>query len=792
MASSTAEQAVAARRSGDALRCYDLATRGLAEQPHDRRLAYLACLALADLGNLEQAAELYQRHDAGDGADEDWLALRGRLYKEMALRGGAGSAGQYRASATAYAAAFHATGKPFSGVNAASMFLLAGDRDGSRRVARAVRDVLAAERPDDDAARYFFHVTDAELALVEGDAAAAGAALRRADAFLARDATGRSRTLRQLRQVCAVQAIDASVLASLALPAFACVLPGGGSGGEAAADHAGQLRCASLFVVPGQASEIEVAEAFHDAGVPLHLVLPADRADSLAQVTARLGADWARRVERLADAAQEVSTVSGFVAGEDERALDYARQVAVGLSRLRARQTGAQWHTLTTCGAGGSRVQLGATAAGTGSAAVWSFRAPATASRELQRRHAALIFADMTGFSRLPDADLPAYWNRLMPEVARSLSRYARHVLLQSTWGDALYIVMDDATAASRASLEILDTLLRVRREFSGGLGAMNVRLSIHYAPVYVGWDPVGLGKLYYGSHVSLAARIEPVTPPGSIYVTEALAAQLMLEGGMDGIELLYAGEIELAKRYGRRRMFHLRAAAVSATALMPETAPDGARELVLGCTGSLILPATQADWVRERLVQEVLPRVIDERQPAHVTLVMGLAPGADLLFAETARDWLYAQGVPCRIRTVLPTPPETLLADWNERLVRTGAADAEAVMRGQWATMCRVLDESASVVNLWPMDADVVDLATRSFRERQYRKLGAYLAQHSDVLVAICDPDAGGGVGGSAEVVGWRRDAEAIPQPLRSESLARERALVVVNPVRAKVEWSG
>ena len=57
---------------------------------------------------------------------------------------------------------------------------------------------------------------------------------------------------------------------------------------------------------------------------------------------------------------------------------------------------------------------------------------------------------------------------------------------------------------------------------------------------------------------VSRTARIEPVTPPGAVYVTEPFAAALELaqrpELGCD-----YVGSMPAAKDYGRFRMYRLR-----------------------------------------------------------------------------------------------------------------------------------------------------------------------------------------------------------------------------------------
>jgi class 3 adenylate cyclase len=46
---------------------------------------------------------------------------------------------------------------------------------------------------------------------------------------------------------------------------------------------------------------------------------------------------------------------------------------------------------------------------------------------------------------------------------------------------------------------------------------------------------------------VTRAARIEPITPPGSVYASEAFAATLAASGRQD-CALEYVGEVSLAK----------------------------------------------------------------------------------------------------------------------------------------------------------------------------------------------------------------------------------------------------
>lgn len=774
-----------ARGSGDYLSCYDFATRGLEQFPASRDLAYASLLALADLGNLKSALENYEQFQQRFGEqNEDWLALRGRLYKELAQVQGA-AADAYQRSAESYLAAYRATGQPYSGINAATMSLLFGDRGAASALAVQILGGMAAVAPSNERDAYYHHVTRAEAALILGRESVVVAALAAAADLLARDAVARSRTRAQLVRVCAAVGLAPTLVTNhLRLPEFACILPAHCAlDGEAAISP--EARAAAVFMTPGEISEVLLAERFAAEGAPLHLVLPAARDAVLALLADFFDADGLRRIGTLIAQARDVSVVPGFIAGEGERAIAYARQVAVGLSRLRARRTATPWRLL--CGGADTAAvtRVGRAPDYSRQPVSWGCSLPALGIK-LQRRHAALIFADLTGFSRLREEELPGYWTRLMPQLAKAVRGQQAHVLSRNTWGDALFLVLDDATSACELALGLVDEVRRTGAMLGGALAAMNLRVSVHYAPVTMGWDPVTLARIYYGSNVSLAARIEPVTPPGSVYVTESLAAQLAVEGG-DRFDLVYAGEVELAKRHGRRRMFSLRPAAACASAEPPASAGD---PLNVGCTGALLLTTDHKTWLRGALIADVLPMLVARLDRGQaITLLMGLSPGADLLFAEVAAEWLALKRVPNQTHSLLPVPPEVLLADWNQKVAASGGLEVEAETRTNWASMQHVLERSRAVVNLWRDDADLVNFATKSFRQHEYRRLGAHLVRHCDVLVAIYDRSARGEPGGTAEIVKWWRDPTCIPAGLQGPPrLTPPQGLVVLDPVAREV----
>jgi class 3 adenylate cyclase len=74
---------------------------------------------------------------------------------------------------------------------------------------------------------------------------------------------------------------------------------------------------------------------------------------------------------------------------------------------------------------------------------------------------------------------------------------------------------------------------------------------------VFRAFDPIIARDNYFGSSVTRAARIEPITPPGTVFASEAFAAVLAASGGSD-CSLEYVGSVGLAKGFGESRVYRL------------------------------------------------------------------------------------------------------------------------------------------------------------------------------------------------------------------------------------------
>ena len=168
-----------------------------------------------------------------------------------------------------------------------------------------------------------------------------------------------------------------------------------------------------------------------------------------------------------------------------------------------------------------------------------------------------MLFADVKGFSKLTDEELPRFADRVLGMFAEVLARHTAEIGHQNTWGDALYVVLADATSAAACALDLQDAMGRLDLEAEGLPAHLALRLGAHVGPVFPTWDPVLDELAFMGSHVSRTARIEPVTPPGSVYVTEQFAAALALHDPRQFV-CDYVGHMPAAKDFGRLRMYRL------------------------------------------------------------------------------------------------------------------------------------------------------------------------------------------------------------------------------------------
>lgn len=572
------EAVLDAERRGELLSAFDLAGRGLSERPDDLWLKHRAVLALARAGSTGEAARRFHDYGLAGIDDEDIAALEARIAKDLALE--AADASSLQRSARLYEAIFRRTGGYYPAVNAATLSLLAGDTDRAHSLAHEARVAVGA----DDS--YYAVATLAEAALVLGDHDAAGAALAGAAGIHGDDFAALATTRRQLRLICAATGADSGMLAELAGPGVVhfCGHRISAAGRFPADAEEAVVREVAAMVRENPAGfaygalasggDILWAEALLAQGAELHVVLPFNRDEFIQTSVADSGPGWIERFERCLAAATSLTYATDDAFLGDDVLYRYGSELAMGLALLRAQYLDADvrqlavWDGQPPAGSAGTAIDIAAWARTGNPTVVVASRgnddggdAPATHGTKVNGRVVrALLFADVRGFSKLTDEAAPRFAEHVLGAFADVLDRYDGTINHRNAWGDALYVVLEDPAAAAACAYELQTAMEQLDLAHLGLPDHLALRLGAHLGPVFPVRDRVTGVSAFTGSHVSRTARIEPVTPPGAIYVTEPFAAALVLAGSDYAAD--YVGHMLAAKDYGRLRMYRLRARA--------------------------------------------------------------------------------------------------------------------------------------------------------------------------------------------------------------------------------------
>jgi tetratricopeptide (TPR) repeat protein len=589
LASDWIDRVRAAERSGDLFVAYDIATQGLTKHPDSAELRYLATRVLARSGATDQAAALYERFELGRERPLDFAMLGARIAKDGALRAPVRRSAALRAAAAAYGRIYSRTFDHYPAVNAATLYLLAGDRERAQFYAR--RALKATERGSDATVidRYYRLASRAEAALICGDAENARQALRQAATDLNENFDAAASTRKQLRLVCLAMRSSLDILDPLRPPCvqhyYAPVFAGDAR--RHLPDRASQRAIVRKIVEHltrhqigyaygslSASGEILCAEACLSAGVELHIVLPFDKDEFAATMVRPAGASWVRRFKACLDRAKSVTFATADAYQGDNSLIRYARRLAMGMAVLRAQHLDTDGSNLTLDMDGWHPDAAGYAA----DLRMWRSQGLAThcltvskpsvairRDRKIQKQtrrmpprfSRALLFGDVKGFSKIPDRLIPAFEKRMMGTIGGALRRFGRHVLYRNSWGDAVYAVIDDPIVAAECCLAIQEAIAQAEIARYGLPPDLALRLSAHFGPVYDGRDPIRDEPAFFGAHTTFVARIEPVTPPGKVYVTEAMAAAIAMADAQR-LHVEYVGNAPMAKGFGTTRMYAL------------------------------------------------------------------------------------------------------------------------------------------------------------------------------------------------------------------------------------------
>jgi class 3 adenylate cyclase len=598
---STAERAL---NDGNLLAAQDLAQEGLDHAPGDVRLRQLLALALARAGAIDQARlMLTELRDQG-GLDTETLGLLGRTYKDYALRSSRPAERRERLTAAlqAYQDAFARHADYWTGINVATLARLTGDDELAGGTAAAVRDQCLqslGNRTDYTANDYWVLATLGEAALVLDDLAEARLWYVRARKSAPHRLGDLASTARQGRLllthfghdpeqirdwfprpqivVFSGHMIDAPDRAEPRFPRNA-----EGAVASAIYNWLERQHAPVGFASAACGGDILFLEALQAMGGETHVVLPCEPDEFVAaSVDVVKDSRWRTRYERVLAGAKRVVIVSEEVA-EFEPAYDYANQVLLGLALLRAAELEGEVTGLSVLAADGDGQAGGSASA----VARWQRRGvpvfaiaptryargaeplapPAPASNAAAEAAKvpilATLFADAVNFSKLRERQTPLFVEHFLGAVARLLIKYRAEVVTRNTWGDGLFMVFQTARAAGLFALDVADEIARTDWTTFGLPADLNLRIALHVGPVQRLYDPITERENFLGAHVNRAARLEPKTPPGQVYASQAFAAVAAAEG-IDVFICHYVRLMEWSKKYGSFPTYVVRRPAV-------------------------------------------------------------------------------------------------------------------------------------------------------------------------------------------------------------------------------------
>ncbi len=578
---------------GEYLTAFDLATEALNGHPTACSLQHQMILALARAGATEQALEalastrIEERASRDDPAlQEDIAALRARLAKDHALAvSGAERTTRAAVAARKYEDIYRRLHRPYTCINAATMWLLAGDEARARDLAGQAWDMCRAASPQTDDDRYWQAATEAEAAIHLGDPTGLREALTRAARYGTDRLASVAATRKQLLLICSRRGINPADLDVLSVPMVIHygghrVAPPGQTGrflaesepkvAEAIRAHLDEQRVGFGYGSLASGADILFAEALLDRHAELHVVLPFAKDEFTAVSVEPCGDGWLRRFDRCLQGATSVTYATQGQYLADDSLFDYCARVAMGEALIRAAFLTAPiaqvvvWDRKPAKGAAGTAIDVATWQRGGHVTHVIPVEGTGEDSLveathvKPPRALKAMLFGDFHGYSKLTDTEIPTFMTGVMGRLGGVLDGFHSEILHQNTWGDGLYVVLSDVQAAARCSLALQATIRDLDLDRLGLPPTLGLRIGAHVGPVFEGWDPVLKQPAFFGTEVTRTARIEPRTPEGEVYVTHAFAALLALDEE-ESLSCEYVGHIPTAKEYGVFPMYVLK-----------------------------------------------------------------------------------------------------------------------------------------------------------------------------------------------------------------------------------------
>ncbi len=574
----------------------DVARGAMAESAPAAEIRYLGALASARLGATGEAEKWLagiDREPLGRSplAVEVW-SLAGRVAKERFAasrdRTSAAAREQAKSAIACYQQAFALGGAPYPAVNAATMAMLCGDGPLARTLAQQALAAAGAKgdhwqlataaealfllgRTDEARSRY------AEAHRLAGNRFGDVASMRRQLLLIGSDAAHALLEVLPAPRVIAFSGhmIDRPDRATARFPAsleprVRTMLR----------DTIARFGPSLGYAQAANGADILFLEAMQDAGMQTQIVLPFPPQQFVETSVSFAGDAWTARFEAVLARANRVVLATEEAFQGDDVLFEHAANLIQGMAFLRARELATR-PLLLTVSDPGSRELVGGAAStariwtrtggqienidlaalrGDAAPAARQVERPAMAAAQSARRRSlmSLLFADVSGFSKMPEQYAPGFAELFLGSCKSTIDALEHRPVHANTHGDGLFLVFERPSHAAEFAVRLQRAIAKFDWPALGLPAETGVRIALHTGPLFRIFDPVTGRITFYGTHVNRAARLEPVVQPHYIFVTEEFAASLVAED-QDRFTCDYIGTMQLAKRFGDARLYRLR-----------------------------------------------------------------------------------------------------------------------------------------------------------------------------------------------------------------------------------------
>lgn len=180
---------------------------------------------------------------------------------------------------------------------------------------------------------------------------------------------------------------------------------------------------------------------------------------------------------------------------------------------------------------------------------------------KIKKEKVFIVFSDLKGFSTLTKEDKEIFLQHHLFALSNRITVFLKKAIAYNTWGDAIIAIFENGANAVEFMIEYRE-FSPILKSKTGEDKIILPRIAGHYGEVNLFDDPL-LGKTnMLGVEINTAARIEPITRPGEVFVTKEFKKAFEIQQGSQeavAFDFDELGLVPLAKDFGDKELFRLR-----------------------------------------------------------------------------------------------------------------------------------------------------------------------------------------------------------------------------------------